>query len=146
MHAVEQAARKTNTQFTLPPETVTITDAVQFDSGVQQIIDNATLPYFGRQTTDKPPVIFLPSGAGHDSVYLAKAGVPTSMIFMAHARNGISHNPAETLDMHELGLATGVLAKIMQQSFRARQGTPTGTPSFTQALMARGARQLKFAA
>jgi N-carbamoyl-L-amino-acid hydrolase len=35
------------------------------------------------------------SGAGHDAVYLARV-CPTSMIFIP-CKNGISHNPAESI-------------------------------------------------
>lgn len=42
----------------------------------------------------------LPSGATHDAVTFAKAGVPTGMIFIPHGNGGISHNPNEIITLH----------------------------------------------
>jgi N-carbamoyl-L-amino-acid hydrolase len=41
----------------------------------------------------------LPSGATHDAVTFAKAGVPTGMIFIPHGNAGISHNPNEIITL-----------------------------------------------
>jgi N-carbamoyl-L-amino-acid hydrolase len=41
----------------------------------------------------------LPSGATHDAVTFAKAGVPTGMIFIPHGNDGISHNPNEIITL-----------------------------------------------
>ncbi len=39
----------------------------------------------------------MPSGAGHDTMMLAKLGVPASVLFMAHGNKGLSHNPSEIM-------------------------------------------------
>ncbi|MDO8210249.1 hydantoinase/carbamoylase family amidase [Conexibacter sp. CPCC 206217] len=49
----------------------------------------------------------LVSGALHDAVALARAGVPVSMLFV-RSRAGVSHSPAE--DSHELDIVAGTRA------------------------------------
>lgn len=49
----------------------------------------------------------MPSGAGHDSVYVARV-VPTTMIFVP-CLNGISHNEAESTTLEECGAGSQVL-------------------------------------
>ena len=51
--------------------------------------------------------IDLPSGAGHDAVYLARV-VPTAMVFVP-CRGGISHNEAESAEPEHLALGCDVL-------------------------------------
>jgi N-carbamoyl-L-amino-acid hydrolase len=46
------------------------------------------------------PVREMVSGAGHDALRVAAAGVPTAMIFIP-CRNGLSHNPAESITPEE---------------------------------------------
>jgi N-carbamoyl-L-amino-acid hydrolase len=55
-----------------------------------------------------PPPLQVTSGAFHDAMYLADL-CPTAMIFVP-SRAGISHNPAEYTDPHELYLGAQALA------------------------------------
>lgn len=55
------------------------------------------------------PFLELPSGAGHDAMYLAEIA-ETGMIFV-RCREGISHNPAEFVDPQDAAAGTAVLAE-----------------------------------
>ncbi len=48
------------------------------------------------------------SGAGHDALRVAAAGIPTAMIFIP-CRGGLSHNPAESITPDEAGEGAQVL-------------------------------------
>jgi allantoate deiminase len=54
----------------------------------------------------------LPSGAGHDAVALS-AICPVAMLFV-RCKNGISHNPAESVKTADVAPAIGVLADFLQ--------------------------------
>jgi allantoate deiminase len=56
------------------------------------------------------PVIELASGAGHDAGVLARAGVPTGMLFVRSLNGGISHSPEELSSAEDVELAIVVLA------------------------------------
>ena len=51
------------------------------------------------------PVHELPSGAGHDAMIMAKAGVDTGMIFL-RSKDGISHAPQEFTAGRDIALGT----------------------------------------
>ena len=55
------------------------------------------------------PFLELPSGAGHDAMYLAEIA-ETGMIFV-RCREGISHNPAEFVESQDMAAGTTVLAE-----------------------------------
>jgi beta-ureidopropionase / N-carbamoyl-L-amino-acid hydrolase len=55
------------------------------------------------------PFLELPSGAGHDAMYLAEIA-ETGMIFV-RCRGGISHNPAEFVDPQDIAAGAAVLAE-----------------------------------
>ncbi|HYL81469.1 MAG TPA: Zn-dependent hydrolase, partial [Candidatus Acidoferrum sp.] len=55
------------------------------------------------------PFLELPSGAGHDAMYLAEIA-DTGMIF-TRCREGISHNPAEFVDPRDVAAGATVLAE-----------------------------------
>ncbi|HSB78241.1 MAG TPA: Zn-dependent hydrolase [Candidatus Methylomirabilis sp.] len=55
------------------------------------------------------PFLELPSGAGHDAMYLAEIA-ETGMIFV-RCREGISHNPAEFVDPQDAAAGAAVLAE-----------------------------------
>jgi beta-ureidopropionase / N-carbamoyl-L-amino-acid hydrolase len=55
------------------------------------------------------PFLELPSGAGHDAMYLAEIA-ETGMIFV-RCRGGISHNPAEFVDPQDAAAGAAVLAE-----------------------------------
>ena len=56
-----------------------------------------------------PPT--LPSGAGHDAAVMAGA-VPVAMLFV-RCRDGISHNPAESVRVEDVAAAVDVLARVV---------------------------------
>jgi allantoate deiminase len=57
-------------------------------------------------------VLKLPSGAGHDAAALS-AICPVAMLFI-RCKNGISHNPAESVKTSDVNVAIGVLADFIQ--------------------------------
>ena len=56
------------------------------------------------------PVVELPSGAGHDAGVLARAGVPSGMLFVRSLNGGVSHSPDELSSEEDIALAVDVLA------------------------------------
>lgn len=75
-----------------------------FDPAIVDLVDAVrhTLNMPGRR---------MPSGAGHDAMYMAPA-TPTGMIFVPCA-DGISHNEAEDATPHDLDCGTRVLAECL---------------------------------
>ena len=56
---------------------------------------------------DAPELV---SGAGHDAMVFAAAGVPTSMLFVRSLNGGVSHSPEELSSGDDIALALDVLA------------------------------------
>ena len=56
------------------------------------------------------PVVELASGAGHDAGVLARAGVPSGMLFVRSLNGGVSHSPDELSSEEDVELAIDVLA------------------------------------
>jgi len=61
------------------------------------------------------PVAELTSGAGHDAGVLARAGVPTGMLFVRSLAGGVSHSPDELSSEEDVELAIDVLASTLQR-------------------------------
>jgi allantoate deiminase len=59
------------------------------------------------------PVIELSSGAGHDAGVLARAGVPSGMLFVRSLNGGVSHSPDELSSEEDVALAIDVLASAL---------------------------------
>jgi acetylornithine deacetylase/succinyl-diaminopimelate desuccinylase-like protein len=59
------------------------------------------------------PVVELASGAGHDAGVLARAGVPTGMLFVRSLNGGVSHSPDELSSAEDIELAIDVLAAAL---------------------------------
>ena len=57
------------------------------------------------------PLLVLPSGAGHDGVAIS-ALTPIAMLFV-RCKGGISHNPAESVDEADVGVAIDVLGQFL---------------------------------
>ncbi|MBP1577325.1 MAG: M20/M25/M40 family metallo-hydrolase, partial [Oscillospiraceae bacterium] len=53
----------------------------------------------------------MPSGAGHDAMNVAEV-LPTGMIFLP-CKGGISHNPAEEIEMSDFEAAFDVLSELL---------------------------------
>jgi N-carbamoyl-L-amino-acid hydrolase len=60
------------------------------------------------------PVVYLPSGAGHDAAVLAAAGVPTAMLFVRSLNGGVSHSPDEESSAEDVQLAVDTLAAALE--------------------------------
>jgi allantoate deiminase len=57
----------------------------------------------------------LVSGAGHDAMVLAAAGVPTAMLFVRSLNGGISHSPDELSADEDIELALNALAEALER-------------------------------
>jgi acetylornithine deacetylase/succinyl-diaminopimelate desuccinylase-like protein len=55
----------------------------------------------------------LVSGAGHDAMVLAAAGVPTAMLFARSLNGGVSHCPEELSSLEDIELAVEVLTAAL---------------------------------
>jgi acetylornithine deacetylase/succinyl-diaminopimelate desuccinylase-like protein len=59
---------------------------------------------------DAPELV---SGAGHDAMVLAAAGVPTAMLFVRSLNGGISHHPDELSSPEDVALAVDTLTAAL---------------------------------
>lgn len=59
------------------------------------------------------PLVELASGAGHDAGVLARAGVPSAMLFVRARNNGVSHSPDELSSPEDVALAVDVLTDAL---------------------------------
>jgi len=57
----------------------------------------------------------LVSGAGHDAMVLAAAGVPTAMLFVRSLNGGVSHCPEELSSLEDIELAVDALTAALGQ-------------------------------
>jgi acetylornithine deacetylase/succinyl-diaminopimelate desuccinylase-like protein len=57
----------------------------------------------------------LASGAGHDAMVLAAAGVPTAMLFVRSLNGGASHSPDELSAPEDIALAVDVLTRALER-------------------------------
>ena len=55
----------------------------------------------------------LVSGAGHDAMVLAAAGVPTAMLFVRSLNGGVSHCPEELSSLADIELAVDALTAVL---------------------------------
>jgi len=61
------------------------------------------------------PLVELASGAGHDAGVLARAGVPSVMLFVRAQNGGVSHSPDEHSKPEDVALAVDVLADALDR-------------------------------
>ena len=61
------------------------------------------------------PVVELASGAGHDAGVLARAGVPSAMLFVRALNGGASHSPDELSSVEDAALAVDVLTEALDR-------------------------------
>jgi acetylornithine deacetylase/succinyl-diaminopimelate desuccinylase-like protein len=61
------------------------------------------------------PLVELHSGAGHDAGVLARAGVPSAMLFVRALNGGVSHSPHELSSPEDVALAVDVLADALDR-------------------------------
>ena len=64
----------------------------------------------------------LVSGAGHDAMVLAAAGVPTAMLFVRSLNGGISHSPEEHSSERDVELGVDVLTAALDRLVAAVDG------------------------
>ena len=62
----------------------------------------------------RPPVELV-SGAGHDAGVLARAGVPSAMLFVRALNGGVSHSPDELSSPEDVALAVDVLTEALDR-------------------------------
>jgi acetylornithine deacetylase/succinyl-diaminopimelate desuccinylase-like protein len=65
---------------------------------------------------DAPELV---SGAGHDAMVLAAAGVPTGMLFVRSLNGGISHSPEELTAGEDIELAVDALTAALERVVQA---------------------------
>jgi acetylornithine deacetylase/succinyl-diaminopimelate desuccinylase-like protein len=65
-----------------------------------------------------PGATALVSGAGHDAMVLALAGVPTAMLFVRSLNGGISHHPDELSSAEDIALAVDALTRTLARLVR----------------------------
>jgi acetylornithine deacetylase/succinyl-diaminopimelate desuccinylase-like protein len=68
---------------------------------------------FETLSTLLPDAPRLVSGAGHDAMVLAAAGVPTGMLFVRSLNGGASHSPDELTSHEDIALAVDVLTRAL---------------------------------
>ena len=94
--------------------------AVPVDSGLSALLEKAV-------EDSGVPVRRLPSGAGHDAAQVA-ALCPVAMLFV-RCEAGISHNPAESVEKEDVGVAIEVLRNLLSLvSRRVDTGTSAAGP------------------
>jgi N-carbamoyl-L-amino-acid hydrolase len=60
---------------------------------------------------DAPELV---SGAGHDAMVLAAAGVPAGMLFVRSLNGGVSHSPDELSSEEDISLAVDALTETLR--------------------------------
>lgn len=88
-------------------------DATPCAPPLQQRLDRAI-----RAVTGATQSRYLPSGAGHDAMKLASI-TDVGMLFVRCGAGGISHNPAETMDVADADLAAHVFADFLENYSQA---------------------------
>ena len=69
-----------------------------------------------RATLPRAPELV--SGAGHDAMILAAAGVPSAMLFVRSLNGGISHHPDELSSAEDVALAVDALTETLSRIAR----------------------------
>jgi N-carbamoyl-L-amino-acid hydrolase len=70
---------------------------------------------FGAVSAVLPDAPRLVSGAGHDAMVLAAAGVPTGMLFVRSLNGGASHSPDELTSDEDIALAVDALTSALER-------------------------------
>ncbi len=108
------------------PERVTVSvdarspDAAQLDALVEAIGFEPQHRLEPAQLSDGfdavlPRAPRLVSGAGHDAMVLALAGVPSSMLFVRSLNGGVSHHPDELSSDEDIALAVDALTAALDR-------------------------------
>ena len=89
--------------------------AIGFEPG--SLLEPVTMsgPPFETLSMLLPGAPRLVSGAGHDAMVLAAAGVPTGMLFVRSLNGGASHSPNELTSDEDIALAVDVLTSALER-------------------------------
>ena len=104
--AVEGAARKAAARCDVKVYPTLVHDPCLFDTGIMDALERAANDL-------ELPNMRLPSGAGHDAMYMARV-CPAGMIFVP-CENGVSHNEAENAKPEDLAAGARVLTAALLQ-------------------------------
>jgi allantoate deiminase len=88
-------------------------DALVAEIGFELNWRSDPVPMADAFATVLPDAPRLVSGAGHDAMMLAAAGVPSSMLFVRSLNGGISHHPDELSSDDDIALAVDVLTDAL---------------------------------
>jgi acetylornithine deacetylase/succinyl-diaminopimelate desuccinylase-like protein len=92
--------------------------AIDFEPGSRLEPVAMSGPPFETLSALLPDAPKLVSGAGHDAMVLAAAGVPTGMLFVRSLNGGVSHSPDELSSPEDIGLAIDALASALVRIVR----------------------------
>jgi len=70
---------------------------------------------FRQVLPDAPELV---SGAGHDAMMLAAAGVPSAMLFVRSLNGGVSHHPDELSSEDDIARAVDALTAALSRLAR----------------------------
>jgi acetylornithine deacetylase/succinyl-diaminopimelate desuccinylase-like protein len=83
----------------------------EIDFEPQWCLDPVAMSDAFKQVLPEAPELV--SGAGHDAMFLAAAGVPTAMLFVRSLNGGISHHPDELSSEDDIALAVDALTAAL---------------------------------
>jgi N-carbamoyl-L-amino-acid hydrolase len=90
-------------------------DAIDFEPSWRQDPVAMNGPPLEALRAALPEAPELVSGAGHDAMVLAAAGVPTAMLFVRSLNGGVSHCPEELSSADDIELAVDALTEILRR-------------------------------
>jgi N-carbamoyl-L-amino-acid hydrolase len=88
-------------------------EAIGFEPAWRQDPVRMSGPPFEVLKAALPAAPELVSGAGHDAMVLAAAGVPTAMLFVRSLNGGVSHSPEELSSAEDIALAVDTLTETL---------------------------------
>ena len=90
-------------------------EAIGFEPAWRQDPVRMSGPPFEALKAALPEAPELASGAGHDAMVLAAAGVPTAMLFVRSLHDGASHSPEELSSAEDVSLAVDALTETLRR-------------------------------
>jgi len=97
-------------------------EAIGFEPGWRQDPIAMSGPPFEALRAELPDAPELVSGAGHDAMVLAAAGVPTAMLFVRSLNGGVSHSPEELSSEGDVELGVDALTAALGRLVAAVDG------------------------
>jgi hydantoinase/carbamoylase family amidase len=91
-----------------------LVEAIGFEPAWRQDPVPMSGPPFEALRAALPRAPELASGAGHDAMVLAAAGVPTAMLFVRSLNGGASHSPDELSSAEDIALAVDALTDVLR--------------------------------